>query len=554
VTLNNPQVPLPQRQGQKSRQTGKLQKVGDGPARFVRTWVEKPTIVPFLFFLIFAVGIFARVWEFNQVPPGINVDEASIGLEAYDLYHFGVDRNGESFPVYFMSWGSGMDVLEAYILIPFMSLGLTPFTVRFPILLSGIVTLLLVFIIGKRILGIKFALIFMFLLAISPWHILLSRWGHDENIVPFIFFLGFIFVLMSARKNYWFILAMLFFGLSVYAYIANFVAVPVFLACAVPILLVSERVKVRTLLIGAALFTILAIPLLLFVFINYFGWQIIQLGIFTIPRLPLDARFLVMTSSADNNILLTSLKNVWAEARFLFITQTDGNIWNVVEPYGYLYAFSFPFAIVGAYLLVKSKKVKEAPEKYLMLAWLFAALSIGVFQRANINRIGLVFIPIIFCAAVFLDWLSGKSKAALTIIIAIYIFSFIAFSITYHGQEYHKQASEPFAEGLMPALQFASQTGQNQICVTGNNRAPYIYVLFDNPQAPAQYLNSIKYIYPNSISRNVIALGRYTFGLENCSDDPTTVYVLYYEQPPSTAGVSFSEHDFGEYHVYSPNR
>jgi hypothetical protein len=521
--------------------------------RLTSVW-EKPFIVPVLFIIIFALGVFVRVWQFDRVPPGINVDEASVGLEAYSLYHFGVDRNGQSWPVYFVSWGSGMDALEAYILLPFMSLGLSSFSVRLPILLSGILTLLLVFLIGRRILGTKFALIFMFLLAISPWHIILSRWGHDENIVPFIFALGFLSLLRSEKENYWFVIAVLFFGLSLYAYIANFVAVPVFLLCAVPVLLASARVKVRTVLIGLAVLVIMAVPLVLFVFVNAWGLQTIRLGPFTVPRLPLDARFLVMTASSDHNAFLTLIKNIWAEARLLMISQTDGNIWNVVDPFGYLYVFSFPFAIVGVYLLVKPEKPKKSPEKYLMLAWLVAALCIGVFQRANINRIGLVFIPIIFCCAVFLDWLGGRSRAALGILIAVFLFSFTVFNATYHGSEYQAQAGEPFAVGLMPALQYASQEATGPICVTGNNRAPYIYVLFNNPQPPSTYLNSIEYVYPNSISRNVVSLKRYTFGLDNCSPDPATVYVLYYEQPPSTDGVSFTEKAFGEYHVFSPNR
>lgn len=51
-----------------------------------------------LFAVILLVGIFARVWEFASLPPGLNVDEASIGVEAYYLYKFGVDRFGLSYP------------------------------------------------------------------------------------------------------------------------------------------------------------------------------------------------------------------------------------------------------------------------------------------------------------------------------------------------------------------------------------------------------------------------------------------------------------------------
>ena len=48
-----------------------------------------------LFCIILGLGIFARAWEFRSLPPGLNQDEASSGVDAYDLLHYGVDRNGE---------------------------------------------------------------------------------------------------------------------------------------------------------------------------------------------------------------------------------------------------------------------------------------------------------------------------------------------------------------------------------------------------------------------------------------------------------------------------
>jgi hypothetical protein len=51
-------------------------------------------------------GILLRTWKFGTHPAGLQQDEASIGVEAASLYYYGVDRNGESFPVHFIAWGS----------------------------------------------------------------------------------------------------------------------------------------------------------------------------------------------------------------------------------------------------------------------------------------------------------------------------------------------------------------------------------------------------------------------------------------------------------------
>ena len=60
-----------------------------------------------LLMLTLAVGFFARTWEYGSLPPSLNPDEASAGVEARSLLNYGEDRNGISYPVKFISWGSG---------------------------------------------------------------------------------------------------------------------------------------------------------------------------------------------------------------------------------------------------------------------------------------------------------------------------------------------------------------------------------------------------------------------------------------------------------------
>jgi hypothetical protein len=47
---------------------------------------------------IMALGIFARTWGYRSVASGLNQDEAENGVEAMNLYRYGADRNGVSFP------------------------------------------------------------------------------------------------------------------------------------------------------------------------------------------------------------------------------------------------------------------------------------------------------------------------------------------------------------------------------------------------------------------------------------------------------------------------
>lgn len=71
--------------------------------------------------LIILIGILIRIADFGNTPCGFNQDEAFAGYEAFSLLNYGIDSAGYHNPCYFVSWGSGMNVLESYIAIPFLN-------------------------------------------------------------------------------------------------------------------------------------------------------------------------------------------------------------------------------------------------------------------------------------------------------------------------------------------------------------------------------------------------------------------------------------------------
>jgi len=506
-----------------------------------------------LFTLILLLGIFARVWEFGELPPGLNQDEASSGVDAFSLYHFGSDRNGVSFPVHFISWGSGQNVLYAYVLIPFIAFGdLTPVTVRLPMLISGILTLPLVYFVAKRTVNEKFALLAMFLLAISPWHIMLSRWLFEGNFLPFVFLLGYACLLKSTVNNNWFILANVFLGLCLYAYGTAYAAIPAFLACTVSILLWSKRVSIRNLIIGLIALVIVSLPIGLFILVNTLQLSSLHLGFLTIPSLPSPLRYETESAISSASPLLTLGQNLLIML-YLLGRQTDGLEWNTLEPYGYLYTLTFPLALIGVVQLLRLRNSANMPERLLLLSWLTASLTIGILQSVNINRISLIFIPLIICVAFPLFWLWERRRLALVLALCVFLVGFAYFTRDYHGDQYRRQAEQAFFAGLLPAVEFARQAddAHNPICVTGSVNVPYIFVLFVEQMNPADYLKDVDYLDPHAPFRQVRALGRYTFGLENCPLDRKTIYVLDGERPPYL-DINYTVSSFENYNVYVP--
>jgi hypothetical protein len=187
----------------------------------------------------------------------------------------------------------------------------------------------------------------------------------------------------------------------------------------------------------------------------------------------------------------------------------------------------------------------------LLLAWLATAVLIGCLQPVNINRLNLVFIPLLLCIAAVLNWLFDHFRLGFIVAICALCVGFAAFTRDYHAASYRDRAADAFFAGFLPALDFARQAGPGPICVTGKVNMPYIFVLFVEQQNPASYLSSLDYVDPESPFRRVRSLTRYTFGLSNCPHRPHTIYVL---SPTDTYVVdsSYTLTSFDNYRVYTP--
>lgn len=149
-------------------------------------------------------------------------------VEALCLADNGTDQYGTSWPTYFEAWGySQMSTLYSYLLIPFVKIfGLSKFTLRFPMLLMGLLTLPLMWDVARRIGGRGFALTALFLLALNPWHMVMSRWALEANMLPHVVLLAAELLLIGTRRRWTLYLSMVVFGLAPYAYGLAAVSVP----------------------------------------------------------------------------------------------------------------------------------------------------------------------------------------------------------------------------------------------------------------------------------------------------------------------------------------
>ncbi len=138
--------------------------------------------------LILSLAAFLRLVNLGQSPPGLNQDEAANAWSAYCLLKTGKDYAGVSWPIYYTrNLGGNSSTLYVYLLLPFQAIGgLNVYTTRLPAAVAGVFTIWLIYFVASRLFDTKTGLVAAALLTLNPWHLQLSRWGHEGCIAPLL--------------------------------------------------------------------------------------------------------------------------------------------------------------------------------------------------------------------------------------------------------------------------------------------------------------------------------------------------------------------------------
>ena len=159
---------------------------------------------------------------------------------------------GNKLPAFLVAWGGGQNALLSYLIIPFIKiLGLSELAVRLPMAILGCISLVVMYLLLKRISNKKVATIGLAFFAICPWHIIKSRWGLESNLFPDLILI-FTYLLIKGiedKNKFLYYLAFVVAGISAYSYGTSYYFLPVFL---IPLLIVLVRKEKVTIKIGRA--------------------------------------------------------------------------------------------------------------------------------------------------------------------------------------------------------------------------------------------------------------------------------------------------------------
>lgn len=177
-----------------------------------------------------------RLYLWATVPPGVHVDEAINGLNGLGV----LLRN--HYPVFFEN-SDGREILMPYLIAgSFRLFGICLFAFKAVPLVIGLMTIGVVYLLGRELFGSKVGLLAAFLMAVSKWHLMISRVTHEAVPVPLLTAVAVLFLVRALRRERtWDFLACgATLGLGMYTYPA-FRAVPILVVLSVVVHTLQKR-------------------------------------------------------------------------------------------------------------------------------------------------------------------------------------------------------------------------------------------------------------------------------------------------------------------------
>lgn len=523
--------------------------------------LKKISRTTILLFIVMSIAAFLRFFNLGQNPPSLTWDEVAWGYNAYSLGLDGRDEFGRFLPLnYLESFGDFKPPIYAYLdIVPIKLFGLNEFAVRFPSAFFGVLTVLITYFLVKRIFNLQIntnslALLSSFILAISPWHINLSRVAFEANISSFFLVLGVWLFLMGVQSKPRFIIfSAVAFVLSLYTFNTARVFAPIL----VLILAVGFRKRLieqkKETIIAVILGLLLLLPTLRFLFSPQASLRFKEVNIFS------DIEVINRTNQQienDRNVFWSKIihnrrftygvefikhyfDNVSSD--FLFI-KGDGNPKFSTQDVGELYLWEFPFLIIGVLFLFKKKEGVW----WLLPVWLFIGIIPAATARETPHALRIeTTIPTfqLLVAYGILNLVKLLPKYKYLYLGSLFIIIIFNFSYYIYGYYVHYPYlySREWQYGYKDSIAYIEKVKSqyDEIRITTDLGRPYIYYLFYTKTNPTDFRKTAK------IKRDVFgfvtveAFDKYNFvkDLNQNFDKKKTLFIGTSNQTPENAKI-----------------
>lgn len=459
--------------------------------------------------ILMLLGSLVRLLFLASYPGGVSQDEAFSAYDAFSLANYGVDCFGYHFPVYHTTWGSGMSALYSWISIPLIKLfGLSMWTIRLPQAILGILSLWVLYLLMKKITNEAIALVTLFLFAISPWHIVMVRWGLDSATTPAFLLFGTYFFIKGLEKERYLLLSAFFYGLTLYCYAFLWTLLPFILLFQIVYAILHKKIKLSFVSISSGLIVFLfALPLMLFLLVNYDVIGEIRTSFLSVPKVA----YFRSGELASGGFL----GKLYSYYKVMFL-QDDGNIWNTVPGFGLHYKFGLVFVFVGLFYslwhgFVGLKQRMYQPILFILFQFTLGSVASLIVDKCDINKLNLLHIPSIAFAGIGIYVIyKAIDRRILYVITVIYLLSFGAFEYSYFTS-YQKEIAKEFNQGIMQAVTYAMDITEDKdtICVT--DKAYHSQIMLASKIPAPEYVETVVYTNYPSIWLEVASFGQFEF-------------------------------------------
>lgn len=500
------------------------------------------------FALLLIVGAALRLALLRQVPTGLSADEMLIAVQGRSLVQTGADMAGARFPAFLPGYGAStsMGPLLPLLTAPFTAiLGLSFWGVRLPALLIGTASMVLGYLLAKKIGGRAMALCLLFVLVLSPWHIAASRFLNVPLAALTLLTLGCL-LLLGGR----FTLAGIVFGLSMYLsdglwFVSPllFIGYWVYLGC-------KKQAKAKCLLFSFFLYLLISLPALLTIWVNLTERPSFSLLGMTIPALPVSPQ--VLHTVFQSGFSFDAIEDMFFALLEWLICAVKSDEFGGTNAYllynsGMTYLFSLPLLLIG--LLGVLRRAREKKASFVMLALLAVLCMLPrlICPSLSIEHLFILYLPVSLLISFAICTLSRRMRLSVLGFAALYIVSGSLMLSTYWDGSYAYETESEFRTGFVEAARFAESSAPEQIVVTSR-----LYPCID-AQRLGEAMTRFAFDLPASTSiGNDQTFCVADLGSINAGSDRRTVYIASQEDLDFFDWELYDFDDIGLYTVLTP--
>lgn len=455
--------------------------------------------------VIIILAAYLRLYKLTSIPPALYWDEASIAYNAYSILKTGADEHGVRFPItHFLAFGDAKPPLYIYTTtVSMVIFGSNDFAVRFPSALAGIFTVLITFFLTHELFSKDknkslYSLIATLLIAISPWHLQMSRAAYEANLALTFFLAGLLFFLKGRVKPKYWILSAIFFIATTYTFNAYRIFLFFFLPALGLIYKKHLKTHLKTTLFSCLLASLLIAPLIPFALSDQAQLRFEEVTIFKNLE-PIEKANLYQSlnhySWWSRIIYNRRVQFVYEFLRhytdhfkpdFLFFSG-DVNPRLSVRDIGAMYLIDLPLLVLGIYLLIKHK---NRTTKLLLFFWILTSIIPAGTARETphaLRTLQTLPAPQII-VALGLTHLFSKRKIFTPIIVICYLLFVVSYLEVYY-LHYPSKWADSWQYGYKQLFEYIEPIKDNydRIYITDQLGRPHTYTLWYLKTPPLLY-------------------------------------------------------------------